>query len=94
MNERDSEHYRKLLENAKRIDHLCDDFERAWLAGERPKVEAYLDRVAETGGPQIVGQEVRNRHLIAGKASEIQSGGCWRLPLKLKPMALKPCSTM
>lgn len=54
MNERESEHYRELLENAKRIDHLCDDFERAWLAGERPKVEAYLDRVAETERPDLL----------------------------------------
>src|SRR5437868_3711362 len=27
---------------ADRVDEICDRFEQAWIAGERPRIEAYL----------------------------------------------------
>jgi WD40 repeat protein/serine/threonine protein kinase len=31
----------------RRIDCICDEFEAAWLAGQSPKLQEYLDRAAE-----------------------------------------------
>ncbi len=31
---------------AAEIDHLCDEFEKAWVAGERPRIEDYLERIS------------------------------------------------
>src|SRR4051812_36756570 len=31
------------------IDGICDEFEAAWLAGQNPKVQDYLDGAAEEG---------------------------------------------
>ena len=37
------------LELARKIDRLCDEFERAWKSGEQPRIEDYLSRIAEAG---------------------------------------------
>src|SRR5262245_45087640 len=31
------------------VDRACDDFEAAWGAGARPRIEDYLDRVPDPG---------------------------------------------
>jgi serine/threonine protein kinase len=33
------------LASAKRINPICDEFERAWREGQRPEIQQYLDRV-------------------------------------------------
>ena len=40
----------------KRIDELCDQFEAAWKADERPRLEQYLQEVAEADRPELFQQ--------------------------------------
>jgi serine/threonine-protein kinase len=44
---------------AQRIEAVCNRFEAAWLAGQRPRLESYLDTVPEAA------QALLLRHLIA-----------------------------
>ena len=37
------------LELEREIDRLCDEFERAWKAGDQPRIEDFLSRIAEAG---------------------------------------------
>ena len=37
------------LEMEQQIDRVCDEFERAWKAGQTPRIEDYLDRVPDVG---------------------------------------------
>jgi hypothetical protein len=37
------------LEVERQIDRLSDEFERAWKAGQTPRIEDYLDRVPAVG---------------------------------------------
>ena len=39
---------------ARQIDQVCDQFEAAWQAGQRPRVEAYLGRVEEPLRPALL----------------------------------------
>src|SRR5262249_38309253 len=43
----------------RQIEQICDDFEAAWRAGERPVFESYLDRVAPPLGSELL------HHLVA-----------------------------
>ncbi len=50
MNDNPGPHRDKLpLEVEQQIDQLSDEFERAWKAGRAPRIEDYLDRVADVG---------------------------------------------
>ena len=42
------------LAQARRIDRFCDDFEAAWAAGQRPRLEAFLERIGDSGRPQLL----------------------------------------
>ena len=42
------------LAQARRIDRFCDDFEGAWAAGQRPPLEAFLERIGDSGRPQLL----------------------------------------
>src|SRR5262245_57247264 len=42
-----------------RVDGLCDRFEAAWRAGERPRIEDYLAELPAGGRPALL------RHLVA-----------------------------
>src|SRR4051812_9003185 len=41
------------------IDELADRFERAWAAGERPRIEDYLGDAAGPGRSRLLGELVR-----------------------------------
>jgi serine/threonine-protein kinase len=43
------------LEILERIDRICDRFESDWESGGRPRIEAYLDEIAETYRPALLG---------------------------------------
>jgi serine/threonine protein kinase len=38
------------------IDAICNQFEYDWKAGDRPRIEAYLDRVADSDGEGLLGE--------------------------------------
>ena len=44
---------------ARRIDAACDRFEAAWRAGQDPRIEDFLDVVAETERPALLGELIR-----------------------------------
>ena len=47
MNPSDSQSRDSLpLSREERVDRICDAFERQWKAGEKPRIEEYLDRAA------------------------------------------------
>ena len=53
---------RNELERAREVDRLCDRYEEAWLAGERPGVAEFLVEVGltpETAPPGLVGELAR-----------------------------------
>lgn len=54
------------LARDKRIDCVCDEFEAAWLAGQSPKVQDYLDRAAEEDREaltkELIPLEIHYRH--------------------------------
>jgi hypothetical protein len=37
-----------------RVDRVCNDFEDAWAAGRRPRIEDYLEAVPEPERPTLV----------------------------------------
>ena len=39
---------------AERIDRICDDFERAWQSGEKPRLEDYLQRAMEADAARVL----------------------------------------
>jgi hypothetical protein len=41
------------------VDAVCDRFEDAWLAGQRPPIEEYLDDLAEPARPDLFGELLR-----------------------------------
>src|SRR5262245_16298690 len=41
------------------VDEACDRFEAAWRAGDRPRIEDYLDGTADAGRTELL------RHLLA-----------------------------
>src|SRR6516164_5114190 len=44
------------LEVARRLDPLCDRFEDDWLAGRRPRLEEFLDRVPPADRPALLAE--------------------------------------
>lgn len=42
------------LESAERIDRLCDEFESAFNAGQRPQIDAYVKRALEGERPSLL----------------------------------------
>jgi hypothetical protein len=36
----------------RRVDEICERFEGAWKAGQRPRIEDYIGQGAEGTGPQ------------------------------------------
>ena len=44
------------LELARRLDPLCDRFEDDWLAGRRPRLEDFLDRVLPADRPALLAE--------------------------------------
>jgi serine/threonine-protein kinase len=41
---------------AARLDPVCDEFELAWLSGQRPQLEAFLPRVDEDDRPHLLAE--------------------------------------
>lgn len=44
------------LDEHQQLDALCDQFEAAWLDGEQPKLEEYLNRVSEVQRPELLAE--------------------------------------
>lgn len=51
------------FEQANRLDEVCDRFEAAWNAGERPRIEEFLRNAANSERPQLL------RDLLAAELS-------------------------
>jgi serine/threonine protein kinase len=49
----------------RRVDSLCDQFEAAWRAGQQPRIEEYVNGIAQTNGrelfPQLLALEIELR---------------------------------
>src|SRR5438445_3136144 len=43
----------------RRVDQACDSFEAAWKAGRRPRVEAYLGKMAEPERTELLEELIR-----------------------------------
>ncbi len=48
-----------------RVDELCDRFEDAWIAGQRPRIEDYLNDTPEPERPLLL-QELLSLELVYG----------------------------
>lgn len=44
------------LDEHQQLDHLCDEFEAAWVAGLKPELAEYLGRVSEENRPDLLAE--------------------------------------
>ena len=49
---------------AGRVDEACDDFERAWKAGRRPRIEEYLARAIAPERPALLRELLAQDRLV------------------------------
>jgi WD40 repeat protein/predicted Ser/Thr protein kinase len=47
------------LSLARQVDRVCDRFEEAWLAGDRPRIEAFLDEAPQAARPTLLRELLR-----------------------------------
>lgn len=81
---------RNSLSRAVRTDQWCDEFEEAWIAGSRPRLEEFLNRVAESERRALLAEllplelfqrrklgEAVEREEYAGRFAEILDDELW-----------------
>jgi len=52
------------------IDAICDEFEAAWRAGQRPRIEEYLEQLAESGQSRLFDELLCGELELRFKAGE------------------------
>ncbi len=67
---------------AARLDPLCDRFELAWMAGERPRIEDFLGQAAEADRPALLHELLALELDYRVRNNEPSTAGdfCQRLP--------------